>query len=556
VFPQDMFEDIPYARVEGEVRRPGRYPIDDMTVRDLVLRAGGLTNDAYTGKAQIIRRDADRQYTTIFINLQAAMDRDRGHDIEVKNEDRLVIHSVWERQWEEFVTIEGEVKNPGKYVLTKGMTTKDLIFKAGNFTRDAYMDVAHIYRTDWRTKDITIHTFSVEKAMQGDPAHDLALQDFDRVNIHSTWEFVEQFSVKIEGMVNKPGTYPYASNMTIKDLIMVAGNVKEGAFMQEAELVRYSIINDKKMETMLLDFDLTAAIEDDPRHNIPLRPMDVVTVKEISGWKDDKKTVTIQGEVVFPGTYQIRENERLTDVVRRAGGLTPDAYLRGAVLTRESVKSVQRERLDELARQIETDLAAFASQEAQAALSKEDLAAQEHFIQAQRSLLKRMEQVEPSGRLVMEMLPMDVMESLGNDIELEHGDSLLFPKNPSTVNVLGAVYNPGAQVYDPSSTALKHYLGRTGGPTDNAEEKRMFVVRADGTVVAKASGSRFGIGWDSHNNRWSFGRNFEETTLYPGDTLLVPHKVIKPSFLKDMKDITQILYQIAVTAGVTITQIF
>jgi len=125
---------------------------------------------------------------------------------------------------------------------------------------------------------------------------------------------------------------------------------------------------------------------------------------------------------------------------------------------------------------------------------------------------------------------------------MENGDRLHIPPEPTTINVLGAVYNPTALVYDKERSRVKNYLSRVGGPTENAEEDQMYIIRANGTVVSKKSTSWF-----------VFGKRFKNIILYPGDTLLVPQKMVRPNYLRDVKDITQILYQIAVTTGVIVT---
>jgi len=277
----------------------------------------------------------------------------------------------------------------------------------------------------------------------------------------------------------------------------------------------------------------------------------VVNIKEIPEWKE-KRAVTITGEVLFPGTYQLRKEERLSSIIQRAGGFTDSAYLRGAVFTRESIKKVQQDRLNELVRQMEIEGAHYASAEAQSALSKEDVAAQMEFLAAQRALLAKLREARATGRVVISMLPSSVMRDAGLDMVLENGDSLHVPKSPSIVNVLGAVYNPNALIFEEARPEVGYYLKKTGGPTENAEADRMYVVRADGTVVAKAETGWFNVGWSDEEQRWEFGSSFEDTRLYPGDTVLVPQKVIRPSFMKDVKDITTILYQIAVGAGVVI----
>ena len=185
-------------------------------------------------------------------------------------------------------------------------------------------------------------------------------------------------------------------------------------------------------------------------------------------------------------------------------------------------------------------------------MSPEDVAAQKQFLAAQKNLIAKLREAEPSGRVVISLLPTSVMRDASLDMVLEDGDRLEVPKSPGTVNVLGAVYNPSALLFEEKKPELSYYLQKTGGPTEEAEKNKMYLVRADGTVVAKAQTTWGRMGWSDEEKRWEFGQNFEDTTLYPGDTVLVPQKVIKPSFMKEVKDITTILYQIAVGAGVVI----
>ncbi len=537
VFKKDMFQDADFADVQGQVRRPGRFYIQDMKVRDLILKAGDLSRDAYLNKGEIIRIDAQRNRHTLYFNVGLAMSGDEKNNLPMQNEDRLVIHSVWEDQWKEMVTIQGEVKDPGEYPLTANMRLTDLIFKAGSFTRNAYLNIGHLYRTDGRTQQKTIYTFDLSKALQGDESQNLLLQDQDQVVVHSISEYVAQYTVSAQGLVNLPGEYPYAANMTIRDLLIVAGNVKDAAYKEEAELVRFTIAAGKSVETSVIKFNINRAMAGNPEDNKLLKPMDVVTVKAIPDWWDKKKTVTISGEVYFPGTYQIRKEERLSDIIARAGGFTEYAYLYGAVFTRETVKSVQKERLVDLSKRLETEVARATSTEVQTALSPEDVSAQNQFVSSQKILLEKLKTVEPTGRVVVKLKPVSELAQSSENLVLEGGDSLHIPRKPSTINVLGAVYNPTALAFDDQQKDLGHYLSMTGGPTENAEKESMYVVQANGTVVSSQK-----TAW------WS---DFESTDLSPGDTILVPERIVRPSYMRDFKDITQILYQIATTAGVT-----
>ncbi len=537
VFNKAMFQDKAFAEVKGEVRRPGRFFIQDMRVRDLILKAGDLTPEAYLSKGEIIRFDKQRRRRTLYFNVGAALRNDPAHNLVLKNEDRIVIHSLWEEQWKEAVTIEGEIKAPGEYDLTAGMRLADLIFKAGNFTRDAYREIGHLYRTDWRTNQKTLLTFNIARALAGDEAQNLLLKDRDKVVVHHIGEYAADYLVSVRGLVNHPGEYPYAANMTIRDLLIVAGNVKDAAFMEEAELVRFTIVEGRRVETSVRKFDLAGALAGDAAHNLALKPQDVVTVKMIPDWWDKKRTVTVSGEVYFPGTYQIRKDERISDILKRAGGYTEYAYLYGAAFARESVRAIQKKRMEELAKRLEKEVAHMTSQEVQAALSPQDAAAQGQLVSTQKVLLENLKSVEPTGRVVVDLKPIDDLAMSSGDLTLEDGDTLFIPKKPSTINVLGAVYNPTALAFNDQKRELRHYLAMTGGPTENAQESAMYVVQANGTVVSSKKRA-----W------WS---DFESTRLSPGDTVLVPERIVRPSYMRDFKDITQILYQIATTAGVT-----
>jgi protein involved in polysaccharide export with SLBB domain len=221
------------------------------------------------------------------------------------------------------------------------------------------------------------------------------------------------------------------------------------------------------------------------------------------------------------------------------------------MFTRESARQLQEQRLAELRDRLQQEIFRAASEELQAALSKEDVEAQKVQLTARQGLLRRIEQVKATGRVVIRLQPLPVLAGSEHDVILEDGDTLTVPHDPGTVSVLGQVYNPTSLTFDRKRPELNYYLDRTGGPTMNAEEDRIYVVRADGSVISQEQSS-WGLEWDEYQHRWTFSSGFYSTHLYPGDTILVPEKIIYPSPLKDLKDITQILFQIAVTTGVVL----
>jgi polysaccharide export outer membrane protein len=537
----------------GNVIRPGEYAYrPGLRVLDILPDIKSVDLDTYFGYALIKRyhREVSKAELLPFDLGKLILSKDMSQNLSLRPRDEIYVFNKEMFQELEHASVQGEVRRPGNYPI-EDMKVKDIIFKAGNLTKDAYLDLGHLYRTDPKTKEITMIPFSVAKVIEGDPQDNFTLKDRDLVVILSQWDYVDKYTVSVRGKVNRPGDYPYAKNMTVRDLILVGGNVMESAYLGAGELVRYDIVQGKKVETSLIGFDVGQALKNDPANNLKLKPFDVVNIKEIPEWKE-KRLVTITGEVLFPGTYQLRREERLSSLIQRAGGFTDNAYLRGAVFTRESIKKVQQERLNELVKQMEIEGAQYASAEAQATLSKEDVAAQQEFLAAQKMLLAKLREAKATGRVVIALLPSAVLRDASLDMVLEDGDNLYVPKNPGTVNVLGAVYNPNALIFEGQRQELSYYLKKTGGPTDNAEADKMYVVRADGTVVAKSETGWFNAGWSDEEKRWEFGSSFEDTRLNPGDTVLVPQKVIKPSYMKDVKDITTILYQIAVGAGVVL----
>jgi protein involved in polysaccharide export with SLBB domain len=378
--------------------------------------------------------------------------------------------------------------------------------------------------------------------MAGDEDENLSLMDRDRLVIHNISEYMGEYTVSAHGEVNNSGSYPYASNMTVRDLILVAGNVKKSAYMEDGEIIRFDIIDGKSVQTSLLNFNVSQALESDPGQNHKLQPWDIVNIKQIPEWGEGK-VVTITGEVAFPGSYSIRKDERLSSIINRAGGYTENAYFRGAVFTRDSVKVLQKKRLEELINRLSVEVTQISARELAGALSSEDVKGEQAIFGAQQNLISRLRNVETNGRVVIRLVPGPAFDESTYNLVLEDKDALYIPPKPDTVVVSGEVYNPTSLIYNSEKPQLKYYLAKTGGPTKYANTKEMFILLADGTVVSKSASNAFVSG-------------FENTELYPGDTLIVPPKLLHPRFMRDLKDITSIIYQIAVSAGIIINQVF
>ena len=270
--------------------------------------------------------------------------------------------------------------------------------------------------------------------------------------------------------------------------------------------------------------------------DVALKPGDILTIHQITGWNDIGESVTIVGQVRFPGTYGFQEGERLSSVLRRAGGFRDTAYPTGAVLVREQVRQLEEKSREQLIRQIETS---SASARLSPNLGSGDSGTTLKLIQAQQDqVLSQLKSQPASGRQVVNITAdIDSWANTPADIELRRGDVLTIPKRPSFVLVTGQVYNVTALTYTEGKTA-KWYLQHAGGTSDAANRKDIFVIRANGSIVGRHSAGAFDPGVLS-------------TKLDPGDVVVVPQKVIGASlFWRNLLTAAQLASSIAITAAV------
>jgi protein involved in polysaccharide export with SLBB domain len=271
---------------------------------------------------------------------------------------------------------------------------------------------------------------------------------------------------------------------------------------------------------------------------VSLKPGDILTVHQISNWDDIGQSVTISGQVLYPGSYGFRDGERLSSVLLRAGGLLPTAYPSGAVLIREQVKELEQKSRDELVRQIEANAA---EARLSPGVSSANGAGVLQLIREQQTqIVSDLKGHPPVGRMVIH-IGADV-QSWANtpaDIELRRGDVLTIPKQPGFVLVSGQVYNATALTFTPGKSA-GWYLSRAGGANSTANRKEIFIIRANGTVVGRRSGT------------W-FAGDVLSAKLNPGDVIVVPQKIIGGSlFWRNLLTAGQLAASVAITSGVAL----
>jgi protein involved in polysaccharide export with SLBB domain len=303
----------------------------------------------------------------------------------------------------------------------------------------------------------------------------------------------------------------------------------------------YAVIerqNEADLSSTLIPFNLGKAIlEGDAESNVPLKAGDVVTVfskTDIAAPAGRRPVVVrLEGEFNFAGVYQGQQGETLRALVKRVGGVTPNAYLFGAEFNRESTRKNQEERLKQALDQLEQDVQRAAITRAQNVLS-EDAGAVKQETEAQRALLGRLRTLKPTGRIVLEMPEKASVDHLP-DMALEDGDRIFVPQQPSMVSVFGTVYNESSFMYREEKTVYD-YLVQAGGPRKEADRNSIYVLRADGSVV-------------STPRRWIFAGSIDNRRLMPGDAIVVPEDYARTTWIKDLKDWTQILYQFGLGAA-------
>lgn len=518
-----------YVELAGTVLRPGRYELKDkMRITDL-LKLGELLPEAHSERVDIVRTYKDKHQEIISINLSKLIEEEVSQDLELQEWDKVIVYSKWELEPRPQVSITGLVKNPGVYELLEEMQISDLIYQAGGVTKDIETIRAEIIRTSL-DEEVKIIPVNIIPLLKGDKTQDIKLQQFDKVYIYSVWLPQPKPIVKITGLVRTPGTYELSEGMRITDLISRAGGLDKSATLLNAELSRMKK-TDQGVSFTHISIDLNKIIIDkDINANIQLQEYDHLFIRQIPQWRM-QDTVSIAGEVVFPGTYSIKEGERLSDVLKRAGGFTKEAFLKGAVFTRVSVKEKQEKEVK--GKFLVSEEEVLVQQEAElleTELSPEELTKRKQAIAKKRELLKLAMAKIPKGRVVIKLTKLEEFEGSQDDIILQNNDSIFIPKIPISVTVIGEVYNPGDILYH-SGKSVSYYLNTVGGMTKNADKSEIYVIKPDGKVQKR------GFFGPLHN------------IVTSGDIIVVPPRV---EARVKMKDIIESLYQLAATIAVMV----
>ena len=555
VFRRDEYRlETREVTITGAVQRQGVYVrTEGMRLSDLIFAAGNLLPEAYLPRAELERVEEDGTIRTIPIDLRRILAGDEEADLLLADRDHVRVYSQeFVRTVEPQVTVQGAVKRPGTYPRTAGMTVEDLLFKAGGLLSYAYRERADLERILPNGRHQTIPVDLTQQPVN------LELQDRDVLIVYTQQEVEwREPTVTITGSVQRPGTYERTEGMTLRDLLFRAGGVTLDAAFAEIEVARA-----RGEATTIFRPDLQRLLAGDESQNLELQDGDTVAVRIRGTYQARPNTVEIWGEVQVPGPYPLEgRRETLSHLIERAGGLTEDAYLEGAILLRrtnwETTEEQRRAIQEWLQRQEELMRLEYEARLAQRgqprsptfrlpALPSGTVPAGSEVLAplvAAQSLQRLAETLSPEeeetlavgmARAVGEIGPYvrihvdfkRLLETGEGDIELLEGDIVRIPRRPTVVFVWGAVNVPVSVPYQPGQK-LEYYIERAGGYASDANKNQVIVVRYSGIAVHR--------------------RQVRE--ILPGDVIVVPPKaiVIRPErtwvdrFDRIMKTITGVL---------------
>lgn len=524
--------------ISGAIKRPAIYELKpgETSLTAVFDDAGGLTAAASLSHVVVERIGAGHKRETVTLAIaddaNADSHRDAIRAFSVADGDRIRVEPILPYS-QRAVYLEGHVVRPGRVAYTDGMRLADVLRSYRDILPEpaAHGEVVRLVAPDLHAETIE---FSVPDLLIGNANVDL--QPFDTIRIFGRYE-VDAPKVTIRGEVLRPGAYPLSNGMTAAQLVRMAGGFKRDALLDSADLTSYEVTGANQIAEAVTSIRIGAAVSGaESNADVALKPGDVLSVHQITGWNDIGESVTIEGQVRYPGNYGFKDGERLSSVLRRAGGFLDTAYPTGAILVRDQVRELELKSRDELIRQIETSSAAA---RLSPNLGGGDPAAALQAIKAQQEqVVADLKSHPPTGRMVIRIAAdIDSWANTAADIELRRGDALTIPKRPGFVLVTGQVYNETALTFSPGKTA-GWYLSRAGGTSTTANRREVFIIRANGSVVGRHS-----VGY--------FEPDVLSTKLDPGDVVVVPQKIVGASqFWRNLLTTAQLASSIAITASV------
>lgn len=521
--------------IDGAVKRPAIYELNGETnMADAARLAGGFLSTAYLKTTQVERIDQDGRRTVLDIDLSSSS----GRSVRPRDGDALVIDAVLDVK-ENVVTLSGHVKRSRDFKWRAGMRLLDIVRGVDDLLPNPDVSYALLKRETQPKRRIEIAHIDLAAAFsRGQSAANIKLRPGDELIVFGYEEdrgeileelvgslelqaskFEKAMVVEISGHVRFPAKYPLSKNMSVANILEIAGGLSEYAYGLEAEITRREQDTTEQQRIV----HTPVGLSNGEASTVILQPGDRVVVKRIPNWVPSE-VVTIEGEVAFPGEYTISRGETLSEVLARAGGLTTYAYAKGAVFTREALRELEEERLIQLQQRLEADILAA---ELEQKNGKSKVAAADA-----EGLLADLRGVKPQGRMVID-LPKILKSKKASDVALSDGDKLLVPRYKQSVTVVGEVQYPTSHIFE-DQLSVGDYIDRSGGINERADKRRIYVVKANGRVYLPERS-----GW--------FKRG--DVGIEAGDTVVVPLDADRIESLALWSSVSQIFSQIAVGAA-------
>ena len=530
--------------VDGEVYRPAIYELSGNTsVSDIIKLAGGLTPEADSSRAALVRVNEQRSRVVVNVPIGSS----DGRSELLRNGDALRVLRL-RPTLDQGVTVEGHVFRPAPVAWHEGLRLTDVIGSVDELRPNADLNYVLVRRELPPDRRIVMVSADLAEALRA-PESDknIPLMQRDRIIVFDTeadrgqvlTPFLDEMRrqsrldspsqiVRVEGRVKMRGDYPLEPNMRVSDLLRAGGGLQDAAYGAKAELTRFRVGGDVR-QTQLVEVDLAAILKGDKSADLTLQPFDFLNVQELPEWSEQEQ-VTLVGEVRFPGRYPIRRGETLGSVLNRAGGLTSLAFPEGSVFTRLELREREQQQIDMLSERLQRDLTVTALQ---ATVASQGQAGQ--ALSVGQTLLSQLKAAKAVGRLVIN-LDAVVSSPVGSDMDvvLRQGDQLIIPKQKQEVTVIGEVQNTTSHFYR-RDLSRDDYIGLSGGATRKADKGRIYIVRANGSVVSSESSGWF--------------RRSGQATMKPGDTVVVPLDTERMPALPMWQAVTGILYNLAIAAA-------
>jgi protein involved in polysaccharide export with SLBB domain len=566
-FGRDFFKNYDVYVKPGS-RRPSDKKIDPAARQyrlkagdRITLHMGGSNKPSYNLAVESDGRIHIPKGGTVFAAGMTFDEIAKQVIFEVEKKSRVKVEVSMKGSRTITVYAAGEVRRPIPHAVGAFATLTEALRVIGG-----PKDTGTVRNIQVRRRGMTVASFDLyEFLLKGVRIRDIILMEDDEIYVPRKGQ-----EVAITGNVKRPGIYELKGRYDLNNVVALAGGVLSGTddmkvLVRRIEGGERKTVYDVTAEELNLETSTPPALKNrdivrissfdetseaaahemsETGDSLPKKRTTASGQDVVSG--DQQKYVTLTGEFKLPGRYPIQKGEKLSDVIRRAGGYTTDAYLRGAYFTRESVRQIQQQRLVHLAERIKSELFPPGSTKIPEGADAERVKVLEDEARLKKCFVDYLHSLKANGRLTVRLAHLRLLKGSTHDIEVEHGDKIHLPQNSNIVNVVGAVMAERPHIYE-SSWQYLDYVFASAGYSQSADESDTFAIKVDGSTVMLPRGF---VEWNSKNERWELTAfSAEKREIESGDVIVVPGSIKHIAWLGQLREITPLLMNTAVMTG-------